>query len=81
MAASLEGGSRFSLRYSVGYNRDTLSRTISGLNLGNNSDENPGPRRDVAINALLTVLDGLTYGTINNIRWIDERSVVWGADS
>lgn len=77
MAVSVDSATKYSLRYTVSSGNDSLSRTISGINVGGNSDQSPGPPRDNSINALLTTFSSFSNGTIGNVRWITERAVTW----
>lgn len=72
---------KFSLRYnSTSQSEETVSRSLSGLNLSwsqTPEGEPPnGVRQETGITQLFNTIQSLSTGTISNVRFISEKEVL-----
>lgn len=71
--ASFGNDIKYSVRYTASIVGDSATRTISGLNIGNNTET--GPNIGVGITILINTLASFSNGTLGDIRSIQERTV------
>lgn len=78
MAATFANDYKYTLGYTMTQSNETVSRLISGLNVGNTSSPDIGPSAGTVANTLFTTLTAFSTGTFGSTgRWIQERAVTF----
>lgn len=75
MAATVSTDMKYTFRYTTVYNNDSVSKSISGINIGSGNEF--GPYRDNALNVLYTHFSNFTNGTITGGAWVSEQAVTF----
>lgn len=72
MAIVFNNDIKYSLKYTSAYGLDSVTKSVSGLNIRSSTDESHGPQRGTAVENLINTLQSFTRGTNGNYKWISE---------
>ena len=64
-----------SFRYSMQIGQETVSRTVSGLNIVNGSTQGSGPEMNDVLTGLINTINSLSNSNVSNPKWTIELAV------
>lgn len=63
---------KYSLKFTSVNGMESLTKTVSGLNIRSSNETTHGPQRGIAVENLIRTIQSFTQGTNGNYRWLTE---------